>query len=61
MKCFKKAILIIHGFTGNLYDNEYLMNYLELDNEYDVYARTLPGHNKDRFSKSNYGCRPNGF
>jgi len=53
MKRFRKAILIIHGFTGNLYDNEYLMNYLELDNEYDVYARTLPGHNKDRFTGSN--------
>ena len=53
MKILKKAVLIIHGFTGNLYDNEYLMNYLELDNEYDVYARTLPGHNKDRFSGSN--------
>ena len=50
MIIFRKAILIIHGFTGNLYDNEYLMNYLELDPRFDVYARTLPGHNKDRFS-----------
>ena len=31
MKLFRKAIVIIHGFTGNLYDNEYLMNYLEDD------------------------------
>ncbi len=53
MKRFRKAIVIIHGFTGNLYDNEYLMNYLELDNNYDVYAQTLPGHNKNRFSNSN--------
>lgn len=49
---FRKAVLIIHGFTGNLYDNEYLMNYLELDSKYDVYAKTLPGHNKGRFSKA---------
>lgn len=40
----RKAVLIIHGFVGCLYDNEYLMNYLELDNKFDVYARTLPGH-----------------
>lgn len=50
MRLFRKAIVIIHGFTGNLYDNEYLMNYLELDPMFDVYAETLPGHNKDRFS-----------
>ena len=30
MKLFRKAVVIIHGFTGNLYDNEYLMNYLEV-------------------------------
>ena len=52
MIIFRKAILIIHGFTGNLYDNEYLMNYLELDPNYDVYARTLPGHNQDRFNNA---------
>ena len=50
MKFFRKAVVIIHGFTGNLYDNEYLMNYLEYDSCFDVYAKTLPGHNKDRFS-----------
>ena len=50
MLLFRKAIVIIHGFTGNLYDNEYLMNYLEYNSHFDVYARTLPGHNKDRFS-----------
>ncbi len=50
MKLFRKAIVIIHGFTGSLYDNEYLMNYLELEPSYDVFASTLPGHNKDRFS-----------
>ena len=50
MLVFRKAIVIIHGFTGNLYDNEYLMNYLEYDSRFDVYAETLPGHNQDRFS-----------
>ena len=50
MVLFRKAIVIIHGFTGNLYDNEYLMNYLECDSSFDVFAKTLPGHNKDRFS-----------
>ena len=50
MRLFRKAVIIIHGFTGNLYDNEYLMNYLELDSSFDVYAETLPGHNHDRFS-----------
>lgn len=52
IKRFRTAIVIIHGFTGNLYDNEYLANYLELNPMYDVYAKTLPGHNKDRFSKA---------
>lgn len=51
---FRKAIFIIHGFTGNLYDNEYLMNYLEYERDFDVYAKTLPGHDKDRFSKAKY-------
>ena len=50
MLLFRKAIVIIHGFTGNLYDNEFLMNYLEYNSNFDVYAQTLPGHNKDRFS-----------
>lgn len=43
----RKAVLIIHGFVGCLYDNEYLMNYLELDHKFDVFARTLPGHYED--------------
>ena len=42
----KRAVLIIHGFVGSLYDNEYLMNYLELDKKFDVFARTLPGHHE---------------
>ncbi len=42
----KKAILIIHGFVGSLYDNEYLMNYLELDSKFKVFSKTLPGHHR---------------
>ena len=40
----KKAILIIHGFVGSTYDNEYLANYLELDDRFKVFTNTLPGH-----------------
>ena len=51
----RKAVLIIHGFVGCLYDNEYLMNYLELDNKFDVFARTLPGHyENDNYQKVTY-------
>lgn len=49
-RIYRKAIVVIHGFTGNLYDNEYLVNYLQEDLFFDVYAETLPGHNKNRFS-----------
>ena len=54
MRLYRKAVLIVHGFTGSLYDNEYLMNYLEYDREFDVYAKTLPGHDHDRFENSKY-------
>lgn len=51
----KKAILVIHGFVGSMYDNEYLMNYLEYDNRFKVFARTLPGHDKhDNYQKAEY-------
>lgn len=51
----KKAVLIIHGFVGSLYDNEYLMNYLELDNKFKVFSRTLPGHHhNDNYQKVEY-------
>ena len=51
----KRAVLIIHGFVGSLYDNEYLMNYLELDNKFKVFARTLPGHHtNDNYQKVEY-------
>lgn len=41
---FRKAILIIHGFGGGTYDEEYLANKLETIRNYDVYTFTLPGH-----------------
>ncbi len=51
----KKAILIIHGFLGSLADNECLQDYLTYDKEYDVFARTLPGHYKgENFQKVEY-------
>ena len=40
----KKAILIIHGFGGGVYDEEFLAHRLELIKNYDVYTFTLPGH-----------------
>ena len=50
-----KAILIIHGFVGSLYDNEYLMNYLEYDNKFKVFSKTLPGHHtNDNYQKVEY-------
>jgi len=41
---FRKAILVIHGFGGGIYDEEYLINRLQLIKNYDVYTFTLPGH-----------------
>ena len=46
----KKAVLIIHGFAGGTYDEEYLANYLELKG-FDVYTFTLPGHDRMLFNK----------
>ena len=47
MKLFRKAILVIHGFAGGVYDEEYLTHRLELISNYDVYTFTLPGHDGD--------------
>ena len=41
---FRKAVLLVHGFAGGTYDEEYLANQLELNRILDVYAFTLPGH-----------------
>lgn len=41
---FRKAVLLVHGFAGGTYDEEFLANQLELNRILDVYAFTLPGH-----------------
>ncbi len=51
---FKKAVLVIHGFTAGLSDNEFLINELETDWRYDVYAWTLPAHEKHIMTKVKY-------
>lgn len=52
MVIFKKAILIVHGFAGGTYDQEYLANYLESIWNFDVYTYTLPGHSHIMNNKS---------
>ena len=42
----RKAILLIHGFVGGVYDYNNLQNELEIYNNFDVYTFTLPGHEK---------------
>lgn len=42
----RKAILLIHGFVGGIYDFDNLPNELELISNFDVYAFTLPGHER---------------
>lgn len=54
MKFFRKAILVIHGFSAGLSDNEYLVNQLELNNKFDVFAWTLPAHEKNIINKVKY-------
>lgn len=45
--CFRrKAILMIHGFVGGIYDYGNLPNELELVRKFDVFTFTLPGHEK---------------
>ena len=44
MKLFRKAILIVHGFAGGVYDFELLSKELECVSNYDVFTFTLPGH-----------------
>lgn len=43
---FKKAVLIIHGFSDGMWETEYLLNFLQFNTNYDVYGFTLPGHEK---------------
>ena len=51
---FKKAVLIIHGFSGSTVDNEKLALYLEYESNLDVFAFTLPGHDKPFVSGAKY-------
>ena len=51
---FRTAILVIHGFCGSLWENENLVNYLQQYRNLDVYAYTLPDHEKDFLAKSDY-------
>ena len=45
--CFKKkAILMIHGFVGGIYDFGNFQNELTLKKQFDVFTFTLPGHEK---------------
>ncbi len=43
---FKKAVLIIHGFMGEISEVEYLNNQINLNSNIDAYAFSLPGHDK---------------
>ena len=51
---FRTAVLVIHGFCGSLWENENLVNYLQQFRNLDVYAYTLPDHEKDFLTKSDY-------
>lgn len=44
---FRKAVLIIHGFAGGVYDEERLQYDLNCKKELDVYNFTLPGHTRN--------------
>lgn len=48
---FRKAILLVHGFAGGIYDYGTLANDLQLFLDFDVYTFTLPGHDKMVISK----------
>jgi len=51
---FRKAVLIIHGFAGGVYDEESLAHYLQSKRNLDVYTFTLPGHEKGVKMKNEY-------
>ena len=45
--CFRKrAVLLIHGFVGGIYDYGNLQNELQVYRKFDVFTFTLPGHEK---------------
>ena len=51
---FKKAVLIVHGFAGGIYDEEPLARYLQLNKNLDVFSFTLPGHESTNRIKNKY-------
>ncbi len=51
---FRKAVLVVHGFSSGTWENEYLINYLKYYDDLDVYAFTLPGHCKEVVEKVKY-------
>ena len=54
MKIFKRAILIVHGFAGGVYDYENLSHELECVSNFDVFTFTLPGHDDNKNIKLTY-------
>ncbi len=44
MRIFKKAVLLIHGIAGGIFDLEELQRSLELNYNFDTYSYTLKGH-----------------
>ena len=50
----KKAVLLIHGFVGGIYDFGNLQNELQVSRKLDVFTFTLPGHEKHVVSGVKY-------
>ena len=50
----RKAILLIHGFVGGIYDYDSLPNELELVRNFDVFTFTLPSHEKTIVKDAKY-------
>ncbi len=51
---FRKAILLIHGLAGGVWDHMELANSLELIHYFDVYNVMLPGHDKSIITNVTY-------
>jgi len=50
---FRKAVLVVHGFAGGIYDEQSIIDELQLSRVLDVFSYTLPGHERN-FSKVSY-------
>ena len=51
---FRKAVILVHGFSGGMFEMESLMTHLQLSKRFDVYAYTLPAHEKEVITKAKY-------